>query len=1731
MALNLTKIKPIKSKSLDLTKIKPLDLTKIKPIETTYVASRLKDPLGGLKAIFRPAETVTPAETKQRLTEGLQFQEAERISKPLTAGIAQGYNIPDVEKTYQTTYDKYRQAGLIDEPIYRGGEIAGTKRFGVGETIGTVGKFGTAYALGGGAVEKLVSPATGALGRAIGGKVGGAVGTLATEFAKDVVIGQPLNYIEGKQKGLEGAELASYMGKQALIDIAANGVFYGVGKAFGRLGEEVATIRKGRQAVKEMTQEEIESTVNGIVKETSLPKADVEDAVKQVIDGDIQPKVQEAVDRVFKEGIQPLTDVSQEYKMSHRILYEPDATSKLNDMVNTSEYELVPKDFYDHPEWYADITDTNTKESLETINKTRNKPDETVIIYRGVPESVNDINEGDWISLSKGYADLETPKGGKVITREVKANEVIWDGNDVNEFAYFSKDAQTNQVKQPIEAAPIKQEPIKTKPIEAKKEIVVEAPKVKQYVYDSGRLKTVGEETWIAFKNPPSEKALEQLSKSNWTKVSDTAYKRNASSMTEASARMILKRLEKESSEVVASAIAPIAKVETSQPIRPAVPEVQRPRFDELGQRAAKVEMAQELATATKQAEVPKFDIETAKVDDLKAKRYELIEELDTAKKYKTPTAKDKKLEVPDTLKAEERDFTNVGDRKVKALQFENPEFKEHYEPRARELLQEAKDPDKGIKIPIYDEDGYLIKMEGKKRSLSDAMASIKDNTKASYKKIEVAIENIIKDEGAENNALSKRIELIIDDDLSTGYRWQGENVNPNKAYIDSKNSLAIKSTDKNIYDLDGYRFKIIKEQGDNLHVYNIDTKKNEIFPKDFLSEAENITKQDRYTKQSAVNKINRQIDRIDERVKGQSKVETMKKGIERVKSIDRKKLEQYKLDVKTSKTTTQFKKAESTYRTKVLKDIQALKKEHLRPEYEGSANEILDLIDTKAKSLSPGKEVTLKKTRAYFDKMLEDDPSFVINPKIQQNLDRLEKFKVNDLTTNELKDIQDTVDHILHLNKTKNTLINNNKVRSIKEVVTEMLENNFKPVEYLKGSKDLQGVKQIKDFADMYFKTGAIDPHTLMGKLSNYNKDSVLYKAYQQLEEGTRNKMAFEQKARRFIEGAGISDKDLSKEVQTFRVGTRQIKLNPQQKISLYMHSKNPQNLRHLIDGGGRTKDMAATVKFTKENIDEIISTLTVEERKLADNLGEYFDKISKDALNKTSVDLDGFNIARVNQYYPITTDKFYRSKDFSKFENSPTLEGMGILKERTTSGNPIVIEDVFDVLNRNINQVSTYSGMAIPLRNMKAVFGNSKVRRTLEGTYGKSVNSYMEDLFKNLEGGYARSNIAEDITGKLISNSQKAVLGANVKVWVNQLASLPTAMAEISPKYMLQGFKEKLPTKELMEKFSPEIWKRNKGFVTRETGELTLEGASDIFTKPIQVFDGMAIKKIWNGVEKELLDTTKLVKGSDEFYQQVARRTEEIIHRTQPNYEALYRSRAGSQKGALPKLMTLFGTQRNKNYSLMYEAIATAKATGDFSKIKKVVPSLIASSLVIAGANTTQQKLRGQEGGFGQNFASSIVSTPYLIGNVFSKIADGWDIDNMAEDSINDLFGSIGNIMDNRGNKTFAGKAKDLTEAVAKIGGVPVTNIRKYFEDALKFAGPEQYYEYQKIWENPTRTDSYKNFNKAIKDKNSELLSRISSDLRKQGVTQQQLKASMNRRNVPETMYRPYLNMLPKQ
>jgi len=73
----------------------------------------------------------------------------------------------------------------------------------------------------------------------------------------------------------------------------------------------------------------------------------------------------------------------------------------------------------------------------------------TVTIYRAVPNFVTDINDGDWITLSKKYAqehgghrfegDSEI-KGWHILEKEVPVTQIWWDQGSPYELGYSSKE-------------------------------------------------------------------------------------------------------------------------------------------------------------------------------------------------------------------------------------------------------------------------------------------------------------------------------------------------------------------------------------------------------------------------------------------------------------------------------------------------------------------------------------------------------------------------------------------------------------------------------------------------------------------------------------------------------------------------------------------------------------------------------------------------------------------------------------------------------------------------------------------------------------------------------------------------------------------------------------------------------------------------------------------------------------------------------------------------------------------------------------------------------------------------------------------------------------------------------------------------------------------------------------------------------------------------------------------
>ena len=100
-----------------------------------------------------------------------------------------------------------------------------------------------------------------------------------------------------------------------------------------------------------------------------------------------------------------------------------------------------PKDVYDKPQHYTGSYGDNAvlNETMAQLNAVRGNPNGEVTIYRATPG--NTINDGDWITLSKTYADIHNNShlGGKgnVLEQRVNVRDIQPAMDDLAEWGYF----------------------------------------------------------------------------------------------------------------------------------------------------------------------------------------------------------------------------------------------------------------------------------------------------------------------------------------------------------------------------------------------------------------------------------------------------------------------------------------------------------------------------------------------------------------------------------------------------------------------------------------------------------------------------------------------------------------------------------------------------------------------------------------------------------------------------------------------------------------------------------------------------------------------------------------------------------------------------------------------------------------------------------------------------------------------------------------------------------------------------------------------------------------------------------------------------------------------------------------------------------------------------------------------------------------------------------------------
>lgn len=656
---------------------------------------------------------------------------------------------------------------------------------------------------------------------------------------------------------------------------------------------------------------------------------------------------------------------------------------------------------------------------------------------------------------------------------------------------------------------------------------------------------------------------------------------------------------------------------------------------------------------------------------------------------------------------------------------------------------------------------------------------------------------------------------------------------------------------------------------------------------------------------------------------------------------------------------------------------------------------EILGAVDTTSGRAAKAK-AALAQLKVQYD-ALAQDPKYsltydeTVSGMLQEITKELGEGSIYDLTGSELEGVYNVLKALKHTIQTANKLVGAQIEADAFEAANQMM-------------RETENAKGIPTKALRKFVMAQMTPASFFRMAGGYVKNSMWEQMFGELNRGqlTQTQVLMEggQIFRELIDDKKNLD-TLHDQKNLVDIGLKDdlgnsIKITRGMMLSVYMHLQNEQNARHISYGGmtvprlkqyyknqmadafngktGRAVAFATEIAELNQQLSEaeteqereeiqdkiaelqdqtdaymsnlraqIEKQLTEYDRKWIAAAQQFFDEYSKNKLNEVTEMVYGFSKAQVDHYFPIHTDANYRAASFDTIVRDMSLENAGFMKERINGANPILLEDITDVISSQLRRTAQYVGLMPAIRNFNKAYGKARagysmsVQSAMAQTFENEGKKYIENLMADLNGARkTEANIFDELRG----NMAGAVLTFNPRVTLAQAASFPSAAAEIGYTPLMKALtdmKNPMWDKGLQDeiaKWTPLWWYRMQGYSTTELGDIknNEQFMAKVMDKMkwatgwIQAADGLTTGGLWQA-SKYYVDEnfSDLQKGSDEYMMKVAEVYNRVLEKTQPDYTTMQRPDILRNPNAIVKQLTMFMTQRLQNMNILYDAAAT--------------------------------------------------------------------------------------------------------------------------------------------------------------------------------------------------------------
>lgn len=631
----------------------------------------------------------------------------------------------------------------------------------------------------------------------------------------------------------------------------------------------------------------------------------------------------------------------------------------------------------------------------------------------------------------------------------------------------------------------------------------------------------------------------------------------------------------------------------------------------------------------------------------------------------------------------------------------------------------------------------------------------------------------------------------------------------------------------------------------------------------------------------------------------------------------------------------------------------------------------------------------------------------------IDECINFLDDRPLRELEDNELQKVSEMLRAVRHMVQTQNALFVENRKVGVAEAGESIISESAKKIEKYGRRYDRTGISgklshllnETMMTPGNFFDSLGGTMKTLYKNLRNAQDDYIrkvkfLRDFYKELLGG------YYKKAK---PGSAVEDWQTQTNEFTLGDGTR-LNMTVAQVMSLHCLSKRKQALGHIRGSGivlsdvtldkgvakvigSKIQNTASGCTMTYNDVMNVISSLTDEQKRIADAIQNLMNTTLKEWGNETSLRLFDMEFFTEENYFPISVEQSELATEIGKGTEikGNRITSFGMTKPLTEhANNKIIIGDIFSIAADHCNKMALYSAYAPSLIDFNRVYNYKQ--RNEDGTTGYTVKGILKDAYSNKALKFI-DNILDDINGQAqprtdgltamintsLANYKKAAIGLNPRVFVQQPTAIMRSLYMINPKYFTPDcFVGLKAAREEMHEHCPiaawKAWGNYQNDYTKNFEDVMLNkdwSKFDAVTMGAYGWaDDMTWAVIWNAVKKEVKQKNPNVEvGSEEFWRLCNERASEIYDETQVVDSVFHRSDAMRSPNGFAKLFTSFMAEPTRTYNMVRSSAVKAFRShkdGDnkaaASELNKMLVVVTLNAAAVSAAAAVIDAFRGK-------------------------------------------------------------------------------------------------------------------------------------------------------------------------